>query len=349
MNPMTTRSRWTTICACLMTGALTGCDDSNIDGGSSSCTDAFGPPEPVSETLEDFRVGTDQDFPTDLSTPRTALYSFLQAVEPDSSEDDGEKHALAEQVRELTQPFIESEGELPDYDTTRNKFDLLESLISSDHFSGFKEARNAMQHCLRESEQGNFDVNNVALEEKPDEDDPDAEPETWGASVSWSTNPSSGDDEDDFVPLPNITRFVITDTADFILTLYDPDSFSATGFNEPLRLEAIFNHAGRVEVDAPIDEEEETGDEAGEAAEPSLLFASLRDLEYDEWQWSAGDEEPETVTLNDTEVDALCIEARLEYEDNSLEIRASEESCLERDRDEDEVLEYTTAAGKPQS
>ena len=347
MPPITTRSRWTAFWTCLITGVLTGCDDSNIDGGSSSCTDAFGPPEPVSETLEHFRVGN-QDFPNDLATHRTALYSFLQAVEPASSEEDGEAHDLAEQIRKLTQPFISSQGGLPDYDTTRNKFDLLESLISSDHFRPFKEARNAMAHCRQESEQGNFDISSVTLEEEPDGDDPDADPETWGASVSWSTNPSSGDDEDDFLPLPNITRFVITDTADFMLTVYDPDTFSATGFNDPMRLEAIFNHAGLVEVDAPMDDEEENGDDAGETAEPSLLFASLRDRNYDEWEWSAGEEAPETITLNDTEIEALCIEVRLEYDGNSLEVRASEEQCRDRKREEDEVLEYTTS-GNTQS
>ena len=316
MTLKTTCSRSTALWTCLITGVLTGCDDSNIDGGSSSCTDDFSPLDSIETTLGTFRTG-DSDDAAHLDRELTLFSQYFQAIEPvDGTRNASDGRTVMELVEEISEPLVGFQGGFPDYDSTRNAFDLIESMDASGQHEPLRRAREAVAACIEEGEAGGIQVPNIRVTEEVDGEDPEEEGETWRiAGIGYNHNPTPLEGQTGFGP--NVSRGVLLENG-FLLSLYDIDRFAGmnrtSGYKSPGEITLALNPGIINEDDDP----------------PSLLFESVLRTQLDKWSWSLPDDD-ETITIErkDESFEASCLRVIRDYgevEDN-VTVEFSEESC----------------------
>ena len=302
---------------------LIGCDSSNVDtdfGGR--CTDAFGPAGPVNATLQSFDVGAGED-EGNLQVNRTLFHLYFQAIQPmgndeDSHENNGRTHLSDEDAQDLTDlvgdlstDFVSFEGDYFDYNSTRNLYDLVESLDTGGIINAFSEGRNAMRNCVEEDETADFNINDVRLTERlPEDADDDEEADQFNFRVNFAHRPFPGGNRDN----AEIEREVRTPGfSQQVRYFYDPSSYSTTGFNTPKR------------IIADLLDEDETS---------NLVFVSERGNEKtDIWLWSLTDDEdseepePRTIDLAGEEREYRCLFVRIQYDPREVDGLLTEEVC----------------------
>lgn len=330
---------------------VVGCDTSNVDTDFRGCTDAFGPAGPVSETLPSFNVGAGDDA-DNLAVERTLFRQYFQAIQPnadieeENSDDNGndDRRRLGEEDAQkvadllgadLSAEFVNFEGPYDEYDFTRNRYDLIESLDTGGRINAFSEGRNAMRNCVEEDETADFTISDVRLTERlPEDADEDDEAEQFNLRVNFFHRPFPGGDRAN----AEIEREVRTSGfTRQVRYFYDPPSFSTTGFNTPKRIFADL-----------LSEEEDS----------NLIFASERGEEpTDIWLWSLADndDEPRTITIDGDEKDYRCLFVRIQYDLREVDGLFTPETCsvttLTEDTDELEGFEfvYQSAENVPQT
>ncbi|MEQ6885685.1 hypothetical protein [Salicola sp. Rm-C-2C1-2] len=282
--------------ATLLASGLTGCelDSGSSGGGPGSCTDGFTFEDPSEEQYSSLTIDRDQATnPAQADLEKTLFRQFTQITKPAGTTANKESATQAyDFFSRKTEGFIGfNQSELPEYNSVRNGFDLLEAMIASGDVAPLQTARDAMVNCVREDAPGSIRVNTLKVTEtEPSQKDRD----TWELGVNYAHNPEPLTDPTPFGP--NVARVAFTPES-FVFTLYPNEAFEgvgpSSGFKQPSKLIAGFNADFEETINEQESDEEES--EAGNAA--SVIFESFLDNTQDDrrkdrsktdrWSWSS--------------------------------------------------------------
>lgn len=354
---------------------LVGCDSgvSSGGGGARGCAQDLPEPTNFEESFDTFTIsGNPQESPAGADLEKTLFRQFFKAVKPASGESQNAEDIYAFMSEETDSiAHFGDINNLPNYNSVRNDFDLIEAMISaSGQFEQLQLARDAMASCARDTQQalsegkdglpGSARINKITVTEKAEND---SQAETWSYFVNYAHNASPLDDTTPFGP--NIARLVTGPTA-VMFSLYELEEFTgnsaASGFKQPGKLIVGFN--ATVEETVSDNGTEEGSTDGQQNNQPSIFFESFplkntQDArgkergETDRWEWSFSEGTEKFMVTNDEgdSVPARCVRVTRDYagdsSQNQVKVELSAETCPKiseaSEFQKDDEFSYTAA------
>ncbi|MFE8073316.1 hypothetical protein QQM79_19835 [Marinobacteraceae bacterium S3BR75-40.1] len=227
----------------LALGACTGSDTStNLD----RCLNAYNADSPVDAGFASFTV--------DQQLQYTWFRDFLAGIQPADPDQDGD---VADALANLSDEFIQYEGQAPDYTAVTNDLDLMEYLIVQGSIDTFREGREAIATCVDKSETSYYQNSNIVLRDVNEAGDTETQ---WSLTLRYTYSPDSA----------QVTRTVRNGTTGDVSVLrYDEGDFNASGFNIPR--EAFLSYSTPADSDVL----------------QSLVLAQAWDEQRDYFSWSS--------------------------------------------------------------
>ena len=216
----------------IVTLAVSGCGGSgiNVSAGVRDCSNGYDPALPVNVNLQTFRV--------DKNLDQTGFKGFFAAIQPNSTQSNGlpptsQDQSAADDVGSLSLQYVnyQPSNQYNSYSSVRNASDLINNEIGIDDIGNFDAGRQHIVTCIGQATAAGYNNTAVTLKDISTGSDPsaaDSQDEAWNYVVRWSysPNPPSGS--------ANVTRIIAgLNTNTSIASIYDPATFSATGFNQP--------------------------------------------------------------------------------------------------------------------
>jgi len=212
--------------------AVSGCGGSsiNVSTGVRDCANGFDPALPVDVNVPTFTVSTNLD--------QTGFRTFFAAIQPAATQSSGsgpagQDQSAADDVGALSQQYLNyaPASQYKGYTQVRNASDFINNEIGIGDVGNFNTGRQYIVTCIGQGTAAGYNNTAVTLRDISTGSDPnaaDSSDTAWNYVVRWSysPNPPSGS--------PNVTRVVAgINTNTSIASIYNPTTFSASGFNQP--------------------------------------------------------------------------------------------------------------------
>ncbi len=211
---------------------LSGCGGSsiNVSTGVRDCANGFDPALPVDVNVPTFTVSSNLD--------QTGFRTFFAAIQPASTQSSGsapsaQDQSAADDVGSLSLQYVHYQptSQYNGYASVRNASDFINNEIGIGDVGNFNTGRQHIVTCIGQDTPAGYNNTAVTLRDISTGTDPnaaDSSDTAWNYVVRWSysPNPPSGS--------PNVTRVIAgINTNTSIASIYDPTTFSASGFNQP--------------------------------------------------------------------------------------------------------------------
>lgn len=206
----------------------------NLDTGSGgSCGSAFNPAATVRLSLGNFTISDAEPL------SETLLSDLAQGTQPDVNATPTEQ-TYGDQARSdlltYSQPFIGSTSD-SDYNQARNPYDLMDQVIASGEVDNFNAGRGYISDCIDAGNPAEYSnsANRVTIQFNEVQNSNTTDQYRY-RTLRWVYSPDTTD---------TVQRVVQYQGGDFVdgLTVgssFASSSFSATGYNNPDRVEASF-------------------------------------------------------------------------------------------------------------
>lgn len=223
---------------------LTSCGGSSIDVSTATrqCANGFNPAVTVNVNVKSFTVDQSSGH-----LDQTGFKQFFAAIQPNQTQQSGSPDvSLAQQAADgigaLSQQFVnyQPSDAYNNYKSVRNAPDFINNEIGTDDIGNFDTGRQHIVACIGQQAAAGYDNGGVTLNDLSTATGADgAGSKAWTFIVRWNYSPAPTGGS------ANVTRVIEgLNTNSSLISIYDPQSFSAVGFNQPESIIYGFTEAG---------------------------------------------------------------------------------------------------------